>query len=319
MPINKAMLTALSLLSYPDLDVEKTYLVQRKLQKLIARRAKKPWLYQIWEHTVSSSENQIPMRIFSPKQRRRSSVGGSIGGSVLLFFHGGGWVTGSIDSYDGICGDMAAQTGCVVASVDYRLAPEHRFPAAAEDCYAAAREVFLHSELLGCRPEDVVLFGDSAGGNLAAAVSLMARDRGEFLPRRQILIYPAVGSDHSESSPFPSVRENGTGYLLTAKRVRDFFSLYRAGEADLDNPYFAPLAAKSFANQPDTLVITAEFCPLRDEGEAYGERLREAGNYAEVHRIPDALHGYFSLPLRFKQVKNTYSIINSFLEGNYER
>ena len=204
MPINKAMLAALSLLSYPELDVEKIYLVERKLQKLTARRAKKPWLYQIWEHTVSSCNVQIPMRIFSPKRRE--------GDSVLLFFHGGGWVTGSIDSYDGICGDMAAQTGCVVASVDYRLAPEHRFPAAAEDCYAAAREVFLHSGLLGARPEDVVLFGDSAGGNLAAAVSLMARDRGEFLPRRQILIYPAVGNDHSETSPFPSVRENGTGY-----------------------------------------------------------------------------------------------------------
>ena len=311
MPINKAMLAALSLLSYPELDVEKIYLVERKLQKLTARRAKKPWLYQIWEHTVSSCDVQIPMRIFSPKRRERDSV--------LLFFHGGGWVTGSIDSYDGICGDMAAQTGCVVASVDYRLAPEHRFPAAAEDCYAAAREVFLHSGLLGARPEDVVLFGDSAGGNLAAAVSLMARDRGEFLPRRQILIYPAVGNDHSETSPFPSVRENGTGYLLTAKRVRDFFALYRAQEADMENPYFALLAAKTLADQPDTLLITAEFCPLRDEGEAYGERLRQAGSYVEIYRIPDALHGFFSLPVRFKHVQKTYALINAFLEENYER
>ncbi len=311
MPINKVMLTALSLLSYPELDVEKTYLVERKLQNLTARRARKPWLYQIWEHRVPSSEGQIPMRIFTPKQQKRDSV--------LLFFHGGGWVLGSIDSYDGICGDMAAQTGCVVASVDYRLAPEHRFPAAAEDCYAAAREVFLHSGLLGARPEDIVLFGDSAGGNLAAAVSLMARDRGEFLPRRQILIYPAVGNDHSEDSIFPSVRENGTGYLLTSKRVRDFFALYRAKEEDLENPYFAPLAAKTLENQPDTLLITAEFCPLRDEGEAYGERLREAGSYVEIHRVPDALHGYFSLPVWFKQVQKTYAMINAFLEENYER
>lgn len=311
MPINKAMLTALSLLSYPELDVEKTYLVERKLQKLIARRAKKPWLYRIWEHNVPSGSHQVPMRIFAPKQRKRDCV--------LLFFHGGGWVTGSIDSYDGVCGDMAAQTGCIVASVDYRLAPEHRFPAAVEDCYAAAREVFLHSALLGSLWEDVVLMGDSAGGNLAAAVSLMARDRGEFLPRRQILIYPAVGNDHTEESPFPSVRENGTGYLLTSKRVRDFFALYRACEADMGNPYFAPLIASSFVNQPDTLLITAEFCPLRDEGEAYGQKLREAGSYVETHRIPDALHGYFSLPLWFKQVKDTYAIINAFLEGNNER
>lgn len=310
MPINKAMLAALSLLSYPELDIERTYLVERKLQKLTSRRARKPWLYRIWEHTVPSGESHIPMRIFTPKQCKRACV--------LLFFHGGGWVTGSIDSYDGICGDMAAQTGCVVASVDYRLAPEHRFPAAVEDCYAAAREVFLHSGLLDVPPENVVLIGDSAGGNLAAAVSLMARDRGEFLPTGQILIYPAVGNDYSEDSPFPSVRENGTGYLLTSKRVRDFFALYRNSEYDLENPYFAPLTAKSFADQPNTLIITAEFCPLRDEGEAYGDRLREGGNHVETHRIPDALHGYFSLPVWFKHVKETYAIINSFLEENYD-
>lgn len=311
MPIHKAMLAALSLLSYPDLDAEKIYLVERRLQKLTARRARKPWLYRIWEHTVSSGEYQVPMRIFAPKQPKR--------GCVLLFFHGGGWVTGSIDSYDGICGDMAAQTGCTVASVDYRLAPEHPFPAAVEDCYAAAREVFLHSGLLDIPPEQVVLIGDSAGGNLAAAVSLMARDRGEFLPRRQILIYPAVGNDHSENSPYPSVRENGTGYLLTSKRVQEYFALYGAGEADRENPYLAPLAATSLKAQPDTLLVTAEFCPLRDEGEAYGEKLRQAGNHVEIHRIPDALHGYFSLPVWFKQVKQTYAIINSFLEEKYER
>ena len=128
-----------------------------------------------------------------------------------------------------------------------------------------------------------------------------------------------MGNDHSETSPFPSVRENGTGYLLTAKRVRDFFALYRAQEADMENPYFAPLAAKTLADQPDTLLITAEFCPLRDEGEAYGEKLRQAGSYVEIYRIPDALHGFFSLPVRFKHVQKTYALINAFLEENYER
>ena len=125
---------------------------------------------------------------------------------------------------------MAAMTGCTVASVDYRLAPEHRFPAAPEDCYAAAQEVFRRAETLGVEPENVVLIGDSAGGNLAAAVSLMSRDRGGFRPSRQILIYPALASDHSENSPYPSVRENGTGYLLTARRVRDYMALYRSEE-----------------------------------------------------------------------------------------
>lgn len=309
MPINKAMQAALSIL--PEFDIKKTYPMERRFQRLVARRAKDPSLYRVWEHEIPSGEHRVPVRIFTPKQKRRELV--------LLFFHGGGWVTGTIDSYDGVCGDMAAQTGCVVASVDYRLAPEHRFPAAPEDCYAAARELFLNSSLLGARPEDIVLMGDSAGGNLAAAVSLMARDRGEFLPKRQILIYPAAASDHSEASPYPSVRENGTGCLLTSKRVDDFMELYRASEADLNDPYFAPLCAGDFRNQPDTLLVTAEYCPLRDEGEAYGERLREAGNYVEIHRMPGTLHGYFSLPLWFKAVRETYEIIDRFLEGAYER
>ena len=157
------------------------------------------------------------------------------------------------------------------------------------------------------------MIGDSAGGNLAAAVSLMARDRGEFLPSCQILIYPATGNDHSEHSPFPSVRENGTDYLLTTKRVRDYMELYRSSEADLENPYYAPLVAKDLSNQPDTLIITAEYCPLRDEGEAYGKALELAGNRVKVFRMPDALHGYFSLPVRFSQVKKTYGLINDFL------
>jgi len=305
MAINKAMRAALAALSYPELDVKKTYHMQRELQKLTAWRLKKPQLYRVWEHAVLRDGYSVPVRIFTPSEDAVCPV--------LLFFHGGGWVTGNIDSYDSVCAEMAALTGRTVASVDYRLAPEHRFPIGLEDCYAAARDI--RGALPGTGPEELVLIGDSAGGNLAAAVSLMARDRGEFLPARQILIYPALGNDHSESSPYPSIRENGTGYLLTAKRVRDYLALYRSSEEDLNNPYFAPLLAEDLSGQPDTLVITAEYCPLRDEGEAYAERLRAAGNRAEAVRMPGVLHGYFSLPARFEPVKKTYEIISAFLKG----
>lgn len=307
MAINKALRAAIAALSYPEIDVKKTYRLERELQKITAWRLKKPHLYRIWEHAVPRGDHHIPVRIFAPSEDAAYPA--------LIFFHGGGWVTGNIDSYDGVCADMAAITGRTVVSVDYRLAPEHRFPTGLEDCYAAAREIFLHSGQLGARPEEIALIGDSAGGNLAAAVSLMARDRGEFLPARQILIYPAVGNDHTETSPFPSVRENGTGYLLTAKRVRDFLELYRSSDGDLENPYFAPLLARDLSRQPDTLIVTAEYCPLRDEGEAYGARLRAAGNRAEIIRMPDALHGYFSLPVRFEPVRQTYDAINAFLKG----
>jgi len=307
MAINKAMRAALNALSYPEINIKRTYPVERELKKIASWRIKRPHLYRIWEHEVPCGDHKIPVRIFTPSEDTRRRV--------LLFFHGGGWVTGDIDSYDGVCADMAARTGRVVVSVDYQLAPEHPFPAGLEDCYAAAREIFLHDGLLDTKPEETVLIGDSAGGNLAAAVSLMARDKGEFLPSRQILIYPALGNDYSDTSPFPSVRENGTGYLLTAKRIRDYMELYCASEADLQNPYFAPLLAKDVSRQPDTLIITAEYCPLRDEAEFYGERLRAAGNRAETVRMPDALHGYFSLPASFPLVRQTYEKINRFLKG----
>jgi len=305
MAINRAMRAALNALSYPEINSKKNYLLERKLVKISSWRIKKPHLYRIWEHEVPCGDHKVPVRIFTPSE--------DTGHQVLLFFHGGGWVTGDIDSYDGICSDMAALTGRVVVSVDYQLAPEHPFPAGVEDCYAVAREIFLNDSLLGTKPEEIVLIGDSAGGNLAAAVSLMARDRGEFLPTRQILIYPAVGNDYSGASPFPSVRENGSGYLLTTRRIRDYMALYRTSETDLDNPYFAPLTARDFSRQPDTLIITAEYCPLRDEAEFYALQLRAAGNRAEIVRMPDALHGYFSLPVSFKLVKQTYEVINRFL------
>jgi len=307
MAINKAMRAALSALSYPEIDIRKTFPLERELKKITSWRLKKPDLYHIWEHAVPRGDHDIPVRIFTPSEKARYSV--------LLFFHGGGWVTGNIDSYDGVCTDMAALTGRMVVSVDYELAPEHRFPEGLEDCYAVAREIFLDDNLLGTRPEEIVLIGDSAGGNLAAAVSLMARDRGEFLPARQILIYPAAGNDYSDDSPFPSVKENGNGYLLTARRVRDYMELYRSSEEDLKNPYFAPLMARDFSRQPDTLIITAEYCLLRDEGEFYGKKLKEAGNRVEIVRMPDALHGYFALPARFELVRKTYDIINNFLKG----
>lgn len=120
---------------------------------------------------------------------------------------------------------------------------------------------------------------------------------------------------HDETSPFPSIRENGTDYLLTAKRLCDYMDLYAPEPRSRNSPYFAPLLAKDLTNQPDTLLITAEYDPLRDEGEAYGEALRAAGNYVEVHRMPDALHGFFALPPSYTQVRECYDIINHFLSG----
>lgn len=304
MAINKAMRIALKALSYPDLDLKKNYKLQRQMTN-VAHPYIRP-LYEMWDHKVSVGDYDIPVRVFFPPTEESEH-------KILVFFHGGGWVVGNIDSYTKVCSNMAKQTGHIVVSVDYRLAPEHKFPAGLQDCYAVTKELFSHAALFDVKPENITLIGDSAGGNLAAAVSLMARDLGDFLPDRQILIYPATDSDHSETTPYKSVLENGTDYLLTTKRINDYMDLYISCEDDRRNPYLAPIRSKNHSGQPKTLIITAEFDPLRDEGEQYGRKLYEAGIEVEVYRMKNALHGFFSLPKHFTHVKKSYELINKFL------
>ncbi len=309
MAINKAMRLALKALSYPDLDTKKTYKLQRQVVTAVHPYFRP--LYEIWDHKILGLDHEIPVRIFWPPNMDNIH-------RILIFFHGGGWVIGNIDSYTKVCSNMAKQTGRIVISVDYRLAPEHPFPAAPEDCYTVAREIFLEADSFNVKREDITLIGDSAGGNLAAVVSLMAKERGEFLPAKQILLYPSTSSDHSETSPFSSVKENGTGYLLTTKRINDFIELYTSSEEDLKNPYLAPILAPDLSGQPKTLIITAEYDPLRDEGEAYGKKLAQYGNTVEVYRMKNALHGFITLPKHFVHVKRSYELINRFFNNGSE-
>lgn len=309
MAVKRLMRVALRALSYTDIGEKESERLHRTVIRIRGLHlGKLP--YQTWDHVVSYENHDIPVRIFAPGENRLDSL--------LIFFHGSGWVAGTIDGYNRICANMANMTGSTVVSVDYRLAPEYHFPAAPEDCYRVVREIFLHTELLKVPAEKITVAGDSAGGNLAAAVSLMARDRGEFLPERQILIYPSTYSDHTTKSPYASVRDNGSKYLLTSKSICDYMKLYQASDEDLQNPYFAPLASKDFSRQPKTLIITAEYDPLRDEAEDYGQRLKEAGNEVEVRRIPGALHGFFSLPPVFRQVRECYRLIDDFLNREGE-
>ena len=199
-------------------------------------------------------------------------------------------VTDSVDNYERICARLAVATEHLVISVEYRLAPEHKFPTGLMDCYAVAKALYTRQFILNVDPDKITLIGDSAGGNLAAAVSLMARDNGEFLPKRQILIYPALFGDYTENSPFPSVHKYGSDYLLTSGKMRDYIELYASCPEDKENKYFAPLMETDYSHQPDTLVLTAECDPLRDEGEAYAKRLKESGNCVKLYRIKDALH-----------------------------
>lgn len=299
-PITKMTLKALSSIKF---DIKKNYKFYRMAQRLIAPPVKKN--YKALDTKVMSGNREIPIRVFLPEVRSSDNV--------MIFFHGGGWVVGDIDSYTPVCSSLADALGQTVISVDYSLAPENPFPQGVEDCYIATREIFQNTHLLGCSQEDLILIGDSAGGNLAAVVSLMARDRGEFSPGRQILIYPATNFDHTETSPFKSVQENGEDYLLTAERIQDYMDLYVPNLEDRKHPYVAPLLSEDLSRQPKTLIITSEFDPLRDEGEAYGKKLRRAGNIVRIFQMKDALHGYLTNPLAQETIESTYEIIRLFL------
>lgn len=306
--INKWMRAALKALTYSEPDLKKNYKLYRAVNNVVVTPVKS--IYKMNDYKIRLRGAEIPVRIFSPKERRSDEA--------FLFFHGGGWVTGNIDSYTKPCASLADATGRRVLSVDYRLAPEHPFPCGLNDCYQAAWTIFEKSEAFQLKKEDIILMGDSAGGNLAACVSLLARDRGDFAVERQILLYPATGNDHSDDSEFSSVRRFGKEYLLTAKRIRDYIDLYLPDKKDRNNPYFAPLLAEDLTRQPKTMIITAEYDPLRDEGEAYGKKLKEQGNQVAIHRMKDALHGFFTLPQRFVHVKKTYRMIEDFLEEEKE-
>ena len=263
---------------------------------------------------VMNGEHEVGVRLFLPSGRTgdKRSAGGSRG--VILFLHGGGWVTESVDTYERICALMARETGMQVLAVEYRRAPEDRFPAALNDCYTAAMALYSGELVEGAGEENIVIMGDSAGGNLAAALVLMARDRGEFSPRKQILIYPALWNDYTDSSPFPSVKENGEGHMLTAAKMEEYLGLYEKNGEDRKNPYFAPLLETDLKGLPDTLILTAELDPLRDEGEEYARRLSAAGSNVVCHRIKKAFHGYFALGIKHMFVGESLGYIKDFIK-----
>ncbi|HJG51384.1 MAG TPA: alpha/beta hydrolase, partial [Brachybacterium faecium] len=196
------------------------------------------------------------------------------------------------------------------------LAPEHPFPAGLEDCYGAARGLLENPSRAGLTDaEKIVLVGDSAGGNLAAAVSLLLREQGHRVPRRQILLYPVTHWDHDPTtSPFESVRRHGEDYRLTNTEVEDYFDMYVPDPVQRRNRLVSPLMAGDLSAQPDTLLITAELDLLCDEGEAYAHALAEAGNRVSVHRIEHAVHGFITLPRFARPLKEAYELIDAFLD-----
>ncbi|RBY83742.1 alpha/beta hydrolase [Geodermatophilus sp. TF02-6] len=240
---------------------------------------------RLTDGTAAGEVGPVPVRVYRPDR----AGGGPL--PLVLGFHGGGWTLGSLDSGDWLCSSVAATVGAVVVSVDYRLAPGHRWPAAAEDCYAALVDVVGRAAELGADPERVAVVGDSAGGNLAAVVCLMARDRSGPRIAHQGLVHPAV--DLTMSSP--SIEENASAPILTRADCLAFRDHYLGGQ-DPRQPYASPLFAGDLSGLPPALVQVAEHDPIRDDGLRYAAALREAGVPVRLTEYVGMPHGYLSFP-----------------------
>jgi acetyl esterase len=210
---------------------------------------------------------------------------------LLVYYHGGGWVIGDLDTHDGACRFLAEHSGCRVLSVDYRLAPEHPFPAAPEDCLAAFRWAHEHAAELGIDPARIAVGGDSAGGNLSAVVCLMARDQGGPSPAMQLLLYPACDALGGQTSRETFAR----GFLLTRNDMEWFEAHYLPEGCEHDDPRVSIMRAPDVGNLPPAYVATSGFDPLRDEGETYAARMREAGVRVALQRYRDQIHGFANL------------------------
>ncbi len=234
------------------------------------------------EREIEGRNGSIPIRIYTP-----DSTGPH---PITMMFHGGGWVIGDLETVDAQSRQVCNQVGCVVVAVDYRLAPEHRFPAAAEDCYDATVWTYENASHLGADSTLLAVAGDSAGGNLAAVVAQMARDNEGPPLVFQLLVYPVTNGHVFDTD---SYRENSDGYMLTADSMHWFWDHY-ADARDRSNPYASPLCATDLSNLPPALIQVAEFDPLRDEGLQYAEALQAAGVETQSRCYEGFIHGFFS-------------------------
>ncbi|WDV54274.1 alpha/beta hydrolase [Streptomyces coeruleorubidus] len=263
------------------------------------------WIKQpeeVFDLDIPGPAGQLTLRVYRPQSD------GPL--PVLVYFFGGGWVVGSLDTSDAICRTLSAKVPCVIVSVGYRLAPEHPFPAAIDDCYAAVKWVAEHAAELGADGGRIGLAGDSSGGNLAAALALMARDDDGPSISAQVLVYPPTRSSGADTK---SMRDNTDPMFFNAYSSAWFWDHYLADPADGESPYASPLNAADHSGLPAALMMTAEYCPLYDEGEAYADALKRAGVPVEYHPYTSLPHGFLALASVLDTARDAFDVIADFL------
>ncbi|WXG44912.1 MAG: alpha/beta hydrolase [Promethearchaeati archaeon SRVP18_Atabeyarchaeia-1] len=274
--------------------------------KMIAGKPEK--VSKVEDLKIPGPAGQIPVRVYTPEGKGPFPV--------FVYYHGGGFVIGNVPQSDNFCRGVANRAACVVVSVEYRLAPEHKYPAAVDDSYTTTKWVSKNADRINGDPHRIAVGGDSAGGNLAAVVSLKARDEGEKFPIYQVLIYPAT--DLTGTSTV-SRNEFAEGYFLTKADMLWFGEQYFKKGQDPRVPYASPLLAPDVDKLPPALIITAGFDPLRDEGEAYGERLKKAGVPAKVSRYAGMIHGFTSMDGAIDKAKEAMNEVAASLSEAFKR
>ncbi|MDW3652816.1 MAG: alpha/beta hydrolase [Bacteroidia bacterium] len=259
-------------------------------------------LAEIRDEQISVRDGEeISVRVYRPSNQQNLPL--------IVFYHGGGFVLRSIESHDLVCRRISRDNQAVVVSVGYRLAPEHKFPIPHQDCYDATLWAVKHAEQLGANPDELIVMGDSAGGNLATIVSILARDLGGPSIKKQVLIYPSADARLNH----PSIDTYGRGYFLTRPLMQWFVDHYKSKEEDILNPLMSPLLTEDLSNLPPTFLCTAALDPLKDEGAAYAKRLQEAGNQLEFKEYPNVIHGFFNMPKVSKESLEAHRDVQNFL------
>ena len=265
---------------------------------------KRVQVHAVEERTVPTSEADIPVRIYTPNEADSYPL--------LMFFHGGAFFSGNLESHDEVVRPICKESGYKVISIDYRLAPEHPYPAALVDCYSVTKWATEHKDELKWDGQNLAIAGDSSGGNLVAAVSLMAREKNEFTITKQVLLYPSLDLDFSEFR-YPSLVENGTGYFVESAQLAELNSFYLLGGVDTDNPLVSPIREENLENLPEAFVITTEYDPFRDEGEIFAENLKRSGVPVETKRYEGVTHGFLGKFTHLDEYKDVYKRTADFL------
>jgi len=303
---SKAMMEQIAALGAPPLHELSPELARERSRAMVAAAGPAPRMARVEDHVVAAFGGSFPVRVLVPEQPARG---------VIVYYHGGGWVIGDLYTHDGICRSLVNAAGCAVASVDYRLAPEFKYPTPVEDSWAGLQWVVANGARLGLDPARMAVGGDSAGGNLAAVMALLARDRRGPRLALQLLIYPVTNYAFDTAS----YRDNANGYLLEKDAMEWFWNHYLRNDAERANPYASPLRAANLKGLPPALVITAEFDPLRDEGEAYAAKLAAADVDVRCVRYLGMNHGFARMAAVFPQASKALDDMAAALRTGLSR